>query len=228
MRGIQGRYPLYIPRRSILAEKIVHEAHRRTMHGGVISTMAAVRENYWITKLWQLTKKVIRNFFGCKRFQVKHFATPPQDQLPIGRITGSRPFQVIGTDFAGPIMYLAKNEKEKKSYILLFTCSLTRAIHLELLPDQTKEEFIRAFKKLIARYGCPETINSSNAKTFAAASKWIKRINKPEILHHFLNTEGIKWKFNFSRAPWWGGQFERMVGLVKNALYKTVGKSKLE
>ena len=31
-----------------------------------------------------------------------------------------------------------------------------------------------------------------------------------------------------SRAPWWGGQFERMVGLVKNALYKTVGKSKLE
>ena len=31
-----------------------------------------------------------------------------------------------------------------------------------------------------------------------------------------------------SRAPWWGGQFERMVGLVKKALYKTVGKSKLE
>ena len=31
-----------------------------------------------------------------------------------------------------------------------------------------------------------------------------------------------------SRAPWWGGQFERMVGLVKNALYKTVDKSKLE
>ena len=31
-----------------------------------------------------------------------------------------------------------------------------------------------------------------------------------------------------SRAPWWGGQFERMFGLVKNALYKTVGKSKLE
>jgi hypothetical protein len=28
-------------------------------------------------------------------------------------------------------------------------------------------------------------------------------------------------------APWWGGQFERMVGLVKQALYKTTGKANL-
>ena len=67
MGRIQGQYPLYIPRRSILAEKIVHEAHKRTMHGGVISTMAAVRENFGITKLQQLTKRVIRNCFGCQR-----------------------------------------------------------------------------------------------------------------------------------------------------------------
>ena len=217
-RRIQGQYLLYIPQRLILAEKIVHEAQKRTMHEGVISTMTAVRENYWITKLQQLTKKVIKNCFGCKRFQVKPFATPPQGQLAIDRTTGSRPFQVIGADFAGPIMYRAKNKKEKKSYILLFICSLTRAIHLELLPDQTKEECIRALKRLIARCGCSETIYSDNTKTFVAASKWIKRINKSEVFHHFLNTKGIKKKFILSRAPWWGGQFERMIGLVKNAL----------
>ena len=141
---------------------------------------------------------------------------------------GSRPFQVIGTDFAGPIMYRTKNTREKKSYILLFTCSLTRVIHLELLTDQTKEEFIRALKRLIARRECPETIYSANAKTFVAASKWIKKINKSQILHHFLNNKDIKWKLSLSRAPWWGGHFERMVGFVKNGLYKTVGKSKLE
>ena len=125
-------------------------------------------------------------------------------------------------------MYRAKNKREKKSYILLFACSLTRAIHLELLPDQTKEEFIRALKRLIARRGCPETIYFDNSKTFVVASKGIKRINKSKIFHHFLNTKGIKWKSNLSRTPWWGGQFERMVGLLKNALYKTVGKSKLD
>ena len=107
------------------------------MNGGLILKMAAARGSYWITKLPQLTKRVIRNCFRCKQFQVKPFAALPEGQLPIDRTTGSRPFQVNGTDFAGPIMYRAKDKKEKKSYILLFTCSLTRAIHIELLPDQT-------------------------------------------------------------------------------------------
>ena len=226
MGRIQDQYPLYIPGRPILAEKIIHKAQNYAW--GVILTIVAVREYYWITKWQQLTKRVIRNCFGCKRFQVKPFATLPRGKLPIDRSTESRLFQVIGTDFAGPIMYNTKNKREKKSFILVFTCSLTRAIYLELLPDQTKEEFIRALKKLIARHRCPETIYSDNAKTFVAASKWIKRINKSEILHHFLNTKGIKWKFNLSRATSWGWQFERMVGLVKNPLYKTVSKSKLE
>lgn len=29
------------------------------------------------------------------------------------------------------------------------------------------------------------------------------------------------------RTPWWGRQFENMVSLVKNMLYKTVGKATL-
>ena len=50
---------------------------------------------------------------------------------------------------------------------------------------------------------------------------------KQESVQNLLTTHGIKWKFNLSRAPWWGGQFERMVALVKNSLYKCVGKGSL-
>ena len=39
----------------------------------------------------------------------------------------------------------------------------------------------------------------------------------------FLTQQGIEWKFNLSRAPWWGGQFERLIGLVKGSLHKTIG-----
>ena len=44
---------------------------------------------------------------------------------------------------------------------------------------------------------------------------------------NFLAYQGIKWQFNLSRAPWWGGQFERMVGLVKGALHKCIGNGLL-
>ena len=43
----------------------------------------------------------------------------------------------------------------------------------------------------------------------------------------FLTQQGIEWKFNLSRAPWWGGQFERLIRLVKGSLYKTIGNGLL-
>ena len=52
----------------------------------------------------------------------------------------------------------------------------------------------------------------------------MKKLNKSEEVNHFFNFNNIEWKFNLNRAPWWSGQFKRMVSPVKNALYKTVGK----
>ena len=42
---------------------------------------------------------------------------------------------MLGVDFAGPIKYRDKGKKEKKSYLVMFACSLTRAVHLELVRD---------------------------------------------------------------------------------------------
>ena len=112
-------------------------------------------------------------------------------------------------------MCKSKGKKERNVYPLLFTCSLFRAIHLEVLPNQTTQEFIPVLKRLIARRGIPKVIYSDNAKTFVTASKWIEKINKDELMQEYLIKEEIQWKFNLSRAPWRGGQFEWIVVLVK-------------
>ena len=188
---IAGDYPVYIPASTTLSEKIVQEAHQKTLHGGPTLTIAEVRSKYWIPRLRQLTKRVIRNCYGCKKHHLKAYSQPQKGQLPTDRFVGERAFDVIGTDFAGPIYYRKNNYKENKSYILLFTCSLTRAVHIELVPDQTTIEFLKALKRLIARRGCPTTIYSDNAKSFVAASKWIKSIKISEDINHFLTKEGI-------------------------------------
>ena len=38
---------------------------------------------------------------------------------------------------AGPIYYKTKEKSEPKTYILLFSCSVTRAIHIELVSNLT-------------------------------------------------------------------------------------------
>ena len=60
-----------------------------------------------------------------------------------------------------------------------------------------------------------------------AASKWTEKVNKDELMQEYLIKGEIQWKFNLSRAPWWGGQFKQMVGLVKQCLYKTTRRGNL-
>ena len=62
--------------------------------------------------------------------------------------------------------------------------------------------------------------------------KHLKSIKKKqEILQRgkytiVFNNRTSKRKFILSRAPWWGGQFEKMAGLVKQCLYKATEKAK--
>ena len=99
---------------SLLAKKITYEAHKRTMRGGVILTMTIIKKNCWISRLRQVAKRVTRKFFACKRIYTKPFTTQKQRIFPTDRTTGARPFQIIGTYFAGPTMYRNKNKREKR------------------------------------------------------------------------------------------------------------------
>ena len=114
------------------------------------------------------------------------------------------PFSVIGTDYAGPFIYKTKRKRDIKVDLLLLTCSLTRAAHLEILPNQTTQDFIQALKQLIARRGRLKVIYSDNAKMPEKASKWIKSVYKHEGMQEFLGKEQVKWKFNLCKVSWWG------------------------
>lgn len=63
---------------------------------------------------------------------------------------------------------------------------------------------------------------SDNGRTFIGAAHWLKEIKKDEQLQSYLVEERITWRFNLSRAPWWGRQFERLVGVFRRAFYKTI------
>lgn len=87
--------------------------------------------------------------------------------------------------------------------------------------------FLRSLKRLIARRGRPSLTYSDNTKTFQAAATWLNKAMNDEKFHRELSKHEIKWRFNLSRAPWWGGQFERLIGIFKSAFYKVIGKGTL-
>ena len=220
---IQGQTPIYLPSSERFTEKLVQQVHCETLHGGVALTMAAVRERYWVPKLRSLVKSVRSKCYGCKRFSATPARNPIPGQLPEDRTTVGTAFEVIGTDFAGPVKYKQGKKIQGNAYLAIFACSLSRAIHLELMASLETDNFITCLKRFIARRGRPRVIYSDNGGTFVKAEKWLRQLRTDERLQGLLEQHEITWKFNLSRAPWWGGQFERLIGVVKSSMYKAIG-----
>ena len=184
----------------------MQHVHCEMLHGSVSLMMAAVRETFWIPRLQSLVKMIRSRCWGCKRFHL----TPLQ--LQEDRTTPGAAFEVIGVDFAGPMKYRKSSKAEGKSYFIIFACSLSRAVHLELLENLETSTFIVSLKRFIARRVVYSVVYSDNGGAFVKASKWLEQLQKDESLRGFAEEYDIKWKFNVSRAPWWGGQFERLIG----------------
>ena len=114
----------------------------------------------------------------------------------------------------------------KKVWICLFTCCVSRAVHLELVLDMTTATFIRCIKRFAARRGLPRKFLSDNAKTFKSAAKVLRTVCDHPDVRGYLSLAGIDWSFNLEKAPWWGGLFERMIRSTKRCLRKVVGRAK--
>ncbi len=137
------------------------------------------------------------------------------------------PFTSTGVDFAGPLFVKSSSGEMIKSYITLFTCSVSRAIHIELVTDLRTSSFMNCLRRFSARRGTPRHIVSDNAQTFKSTSKVLHQLLSSNEVGDFLSARRITWQFNLDRAPWWGGLFERMIGSVKRCLRKVLGNARL-
>ena len=91
-------------------------------------------------------------------------AAVPAD-LPEFRVREAPPFYNVGVDFAGPLL-IKSDQGMIKSYIALFTCAVTRAVHLELVSDMGAQSFLNCFRRFTARRGTQAIVISENAQTF--------------------------------------------------------------
>ena len=118
---------------------MIIDCHIRSHHCGVKGTLAELRSRFWISKGRQHVKKILKKCIVCKKLESKPFSDPSTAPLPKFRVSEAPPFSSVGVDFAGPLYMKEANGKMVKCYICLFSCCVTRALHLELVQDLTSE-----------------------------------------------------------------------------------------
>ena len=160
----------------------------------------------------------------CQKLEGVAFRAPDPAPLPKLRVQETAPFAVTRVDFTGPL-YVRSESRETKCYICLFTCAVTRAVHLEVVSDLTERSFLQAFRRFTGRKSLPYHIISDNASTYLAAADELKQLFQSPSLKESLSRQGVEWQFILKRAPCYGGFWECLIGLTKKAIKKILGRA---
>ena len=96
--------------------------------------------------------------------------------------------------------------------------------------DMSAESFLLCIRRFSARRGNPSLITSDNASQIKMGNEVIESIwmnaTSQDGVQSFIASKGITWKYVIEYAPWQGGFYERLVGMTKRALRKSLGRSK--
>ncbi|GIX88184.1 reverse transcriptase [Caerostris darwini] len=182
-------YPILLPSKHYLTEYLIREYHLKYCHAGVQILAAKLRLQYWIFSSKRNIRSCVSRCVVCKRFTAKALTTPPI-QLPLDRVRESAIFEITGIDLCGPLLLKPRG----KAWIVLFTCAVYRAIHLEPLMSLSTESFMQTLRRFIARRGRPSTVYTDNATNFRGTDNALKKIDWQKISEN--ECYPIKWKFN--------------------------------
>ena len=219
---------ILLPSKAYVTKLIIMQVHQTIKHGGMSETLTELRNQFWLPKGRMTVKQVLHSCFLCRKLKAKPIPSPGPPPLPRERVNYTRPFECVGVDFTGSIIIRDENVGElAKVYVCLFTCAATRAVHLELAKDMTAETFIILFRRFCARCSVPKLVISDNGTNFTASAAYFKSLfSDPQVQSYFSDLK-LQWKFIAPRAPWQGGFYERLVGVVKNCLKRTLYKRTL-
>ena len=228
---LEQKHPIILHHSDRLPKLIARQVHVSNMHVGPRALLAILSLQYHIVGFKQLVKGISNRCVSCQKAYAR---TNSQvlGQLLASRVTPTSPFHHTGADFAGPLMVkrgFTRNRTLVKTYVCVFVCMVTKAVHLEMVTDLTSEAFLAALRRFIGRRGCPETLATDNGSNFVGAQNELREmysfLNSPATQKStdlFCTTHHIKWTHSPARSPHFGGLWEAAVKSMKLLLYKTV------
>lgn len=151
--------------------------------------------------------------------------------LPVHRVTRHRPFLISGVDYCGPFHLRVGGKRSRtttKTYIAIFVCLATKAVHMELAIDLTENAFIDAFSRFTGRRGPCEKLYSDNGTNFCGANRQMKEDLQAwhsENVTSRLAHRGTKWHMIPPAAPHQGGIWEAAVKSAKKHISRVIGQT---
>ena len=223
-------FPILLAKKSRLAYLLILDAHERLAHAGCYTILSELRKQFWITCMFSLVKRVIKQCVICKRFNARTIKLNQSPYREIRLDPDQIPFRNIYLDFMGPFT-VKECEKDKKVWVLIVTCMWSRAVSMKVCPDLSVREFLLAFQKHCLEFGVPSYCVSDLGTQLVAGANVIKSFLDDYESKEYFNSHGIK-GISFFQYPkghsQLGSMVETCVKLTKKLMFGAMGKNKLK
>lgn len=155
----------------------------------------------------------------CKALSARPMEQQMADVPEIRSVTG-KVFENTGTDCFGPFT-VRVGRSDHKRWGVLFTCMVTRAVHIEIVTTMETTSYVNALRRFICRRGPVKTILSDNGTNLVGAEKLLRselaKLDNISITKN-MQERGIEWRFNPPHASHFGGVWERQIRTVRRVL----------
>ena len=226
-------HPIICDAKDPLMVKYFEHLHLILCHCGPSLLLAHSGAKLHILGARILSRRICNGCVTCRKCRPKTQGQFMAD-LPSPRVNASPPFTHCGMDYAGPFnikMGYVRKPTILEAHVCVFVCLSTKAVHLEVVSDQTTPAFLAALQRFIARRGCPQHFYSDNGGNFVGARnscrklyEVLKKQQNDDDIQHFLATHHeIQWHNIPAYSPHMGGLWEAAVKGMKTHLKRVMG-----
>ncbi len=224
----QWLYPLILPSDDDLLGNIILHIHQRNHHMGVDWIHAELRQRWWILKARATIRRYKNRCLICRRYDgtklEPHISPIPRMRLDVK----APPFSYLAIDGMGPLQVKSETGENRKVWVLVCCCMVTRGINMEILSDLSTESFVTALRHQISRHGVPQLVRLDNLSSHVKMSRQIAALQQQAMedgWRNGLKEEGIKFSFSRVGTPSTNGVVERCVKTAKMAVLKCLHKT---
>lgn len=228
-----AKHPILLPGNDHVVEMLIRYYHWKCLHTGPGLLTSVLRAKYWILSARRVIRSIVTKCNVCFRYKPKP-GFPIMGNLPAPRVKAvGKAFIHTGCDYAGPIQATpcrGRGIRSRKTYICLFTCLTTRAVHIELASDLSTACFMAAMKRFLARRGPVQCFYSDNGTNFIGTRSYLNELytflakDYKTVWEKELAENSIEWKFIPPNAPHFGGCWESNIKCIKGHLFKVIGQ----
>ncbi|XP_065940282.1 uncharacterized protein [Magallana gigas] len=220
-----SHHPVIMPKNHYATKLFERRFHHQVLHQGRLLTEGAIRTGgFWVVGAKNLVRSEIRTCVTCRKLRGS-FGWQKMADLPEDRLQSAPPFSYFGVDTFGPWITTQRRTRggtvNQKRWALIFTCLVSRLVHLEAIEELSTSSFINALRRFTGLRGQVIQFRSDRGTNFIGAVHELNipadLIEDPLALKYF-EVNKITRVFNPPHASHFGGVWERMIGASRKIL----------